>query len=306
MLIPRWKLMNLSLNCLTRFGVWSLALGLMACGGGEPAAAPPETKTEPAAATPDATPAATPAPELGSMDAFAGKKFSRGLKTRKKIALTFDDGPHPKLTPQVLEVLKAEGVTATFFWLGNMAKANPETAQMVIDGGYEIGTHSWTHARLDSARSETVRKEILETQDLVEQLTGKRPRLFRPPYGAIGKTLTETCKEDNLVICMWSVDTLDWDKGRSTEKMIDVAVNQAENGAVILLHDIHPRTAANLAQIIKGLKARGFEFVTMGELVAEKAAHPEEDADEQAGGADPTMGAPAGPTIIPLNKSKAK
>ncbi len=238
----------------------------------------------------------------GNLDLYAGKKFTRGLKTEKKIALTFDDGPHPKYTPQVLKILKEENVTATFFWLGSMVKNNPETAQMVTDGGYEIGTHSWDHPKLQGRTTEFVRKQILDTQDLVQQMTGKRPRLFRPPYGATGVAVNEICKQDGLVICLWTVDTLDWNQRRPTEKVVDAAIHETGNGSVILMHDIQPRTVAHLSEIIHGLKERGFTFVTMGELIAEKAAHPEAEAENGEGDA----AVPTGPTVIPLNKSKAR
>lgn len=236
--------------------------------------------------------------------AYVGKKFVQGPASVKKIALTFDDGPSGKLTPQYMEILKKENVPATFFMLGESVQKNPTMAKRVADEGFEIGCHTTSHKSLPGKSLEVIHQEIIGTADYIEQVTGKRPRVFRPPYGALNKAVLNVCAEGNMALVLWSVDTNDW-KARSTSESVHNAITrEAHGGAVILMHDVHEKSVKILAQVIEELKAKGYEFVTVSDLIAEAIAHKVEPG--AASGAVEINPAATKPASIPLSKSSMR
>jgi len=260
----------------------------------------------PDVANPDAAVRAG-ATEPDALTAAAGQKFSRGPSGEKKIVLTFDDGPHPSRTAQVVEILKREGIPANFFLVGEMVEEYPEQARLVVESGFEIGSHTWNHPNLTKRGEATVRKEIVGTQDLIEQVTGQRPRLFRPPGGSVNKTVRKVCKEDGLVLCMWSVDPRDWARNSTPESIRRKVLDGAHGGAIVCMHDTKAKTVTALPGIIKELRERGYEFTTISELIKAKAV--EEARREESGGATVTADAggadrvPSRPLTISLDES---
>lgn len=189
--------------------------------------------------------------------------------TEKKIALTFDDGPLPGKTEAILDVLRENGVRATFFMIGSQVEENAELARRVSDEGHEIGNHTFTH---DGIRTKTQRelcREIIKTEEAISGACGRNPSLFRPPTGWCSATVSSAAKENGYEIVMWSVDTEDW-QGRSAESIISTVLKTVRPGAIILMHDgiyRQSHTAEALSVLIPRLRAEGYEFVTAGELI---------------------------------------
>ncbi|HEY3471656.1 MAG TPA: polysaccharide deacetylase family protein [Amycolatopsis sp.] len=169
------------------------------------------------------------------------------------VALTFDDGPYPETTPGLLAAL--DGVRATFFLWGEHAAAHPGLVRDIAAAGHEIGNHSWTHPRLTGLDAGARDQEVRRTQDLLAELTGTRPVLFRPPYGDTDAAVASTIAAHGLTEVLWSVDTRDWDGAAADE--IVAAAAAAEPGGVVLMHEGRPATLAAVPRILAGLAARG-------------------------------------------------
>jgi len=187
---------------------------------------------------------------------------------RKVVALTFDDGPHGKLTPQLLDLLQRENVRATFFVLGSLVAANPQIVQRMAAEGHEVANHTWDHPRLPSLSPEKLDQQIRKTTEIIEQNTGKKVTIMRPTYGLYNERIKNQLLRDyRLDIILWSVDPNDWKKpGAGTVARRLVA--GAHPGAILLAHDIHPGTIAAMPRTIADLKAKGYEFATVSELLA--------------------------------------
>jgi len=187
----------------------------------------------------------------------------------KKIALTFDDGPWPAQTDAVLDILKAEGVPATFFMVGSRVKQNPAVARRVAREGHAIGNHTYRHADVSSSSPEKVSSELSGTNGVIITTTGVVPRWFRPPGGNINdQAYTEAAKQ-GLGTALWTVDPRDWGRGQTAAAIEKGVVNATRPGSVILLHDgggDRSQTIAALPKIIRRLKAAGYEFVLLDDL----------------------------------------
>ncbi|PWC55956.1 hypothetical protein TSO221_03425 [Azospirillum sp. TSO22-1] len=181
-------------------------------------------------------------------------------------ALTFDDGPHRTVTRQILDILNAEKIRATYFPVGNAASKNPEVIRDFVAGGHEIGNHSFTHSDLRAMPSEAQRFEIAETNRILRNL-GANPVLFRPPYGRYTLELLSNIRKEAMSPVLWSVDTRDW-QVRDPDKIVQHVKTDAGTGSVILLHSTYPSTANALPRVIATLRAKGCEFVTLSEWIA--------------------------------------
>ncbi|WP_438311373.1 polysaccharide deacetylase family protein [Sporosarcina sp. FA9] len=180
----------------------------------------------------------------------------------KQVALTFDDGPDPMVTTQILETLKKYEAKATFFMLGSRVEYYPEIAKKVKDDGHELGNHTWNHSDLTKASNEKVQSEINRTSSIIEDVTGVKATAFRPPYGAVNKTVRS---QTVLPVYLWDVDTLDW-KHRNANQLLASVQNKTKNGSIILMHDIHQSTADGLDAVLSYLQSEGFEFVSVSDL----------------------------------------
>lgn len=183
-------------------------------------------------------------------------------KSNKKVALTFDDGPDPKVTRQILEILKKHDAKATFFMLGSRVEYYPEVVNEVKEAGHELGNHTWNHADLTKLNNDRINTEINNTSQIIEKVTGQRPDAFRPPYGAVNDKVRN---QTDLPIVLWDVDTLDW-KHRDPEKLLETIKTHTKDGSIILMHDIHQSTADGLDAALTYLESDGYKFVTMAEL----------------------------------------
>lgn len=185
----------------------------------------------------------------------------------KYIALTFDDGPHPKVTPRVLEALQQYDAKATFFMLGKQVETYSTVAKQVAEAGHEIANHSSGHLDLTKLSNETIKQEINETNNKIEKVTGLNPTLVRPPYGAYNDIVINFANNNGDSIILWSVDSLDW-KSRNASAVIETVTRNVTNGSIVLLHDIHASTADALPQLLESLGNQGYQFITVSDLLA--------------------------------------
>ena len=198
-----------------------------------------------------------------------GKVYCRNTKCEGKIALTFDDGPHPRYTKEILSILEEYHVTATFFIIGVNAKNYPADLQRIIDSGCEIGNHTYSHLPIKKLSERELQKEILQCEETIYQLCGLRPRVFRPPEGMMNDTLKGLLSQMQYQIVLWSIDTMDWALTPSSEIYRNVS-SKIHSGDIILMHDYVSggnTTCQALRKIIPELLARGYEFVTVSELI---------------------------------------
>ena len=190
-------------------------------------------------------------------------------KTRK-IALTFDDGPHPVLTPQILTVLSRYGVKATFFMIGKNAENYPETARQVAKEGHEIGNHTYSHCRLDRLNGKSLEEELNHCSKTLENVCGVRPVLVRPPEGGINAKVRNDLRQNGYGTVLWNIDTRDWEV-KNTEKIVRSVLENVRGGEIILMHDYighQSKTPEALEKLLPELLARGFEPVTVSELLS--------------------------------------
>ena len=190
---------------------------------------------------------------------------------RKLVALTFDDGPNPTYTPKFLELLKAENVRATFFLIGPNVKSHPELARQIAEAGFEVGNHSWTHPQFNRIGLEKVKEEVQKTSAEIVAATGIEPTVLRPPYGEANQKVQDLIGDANLHIINWSIDTNDWKKSSSVKSIVDNAVKNMRDGSIILMHDRFDRSLEATEAIIKAGKEKGYEFVTVSELIGIRA-----------------------------------
>ena len=190
----------------------------------------------------------------------------------KRIVLTFDDGPHPRQTLQILDLLDRYGIKATFFMIGINVQNYPQAAREVAARGHEIGNHTETHShaiRLDDA---LLQSEIVQCEREVLAQTGKHCKLFRPPEGALTDSMRNTIKRMGYVNVLWTLDTRDW-AHTPPDRISDYIIQNAKNGDIILMHDYigaNSPTLQALETFIPVLLEQGFTFVTAGELLQNK------------------------------------
>jgi peptidoglycan/xylan/chitin deacetylase (PgdA/CDA1 family) len=194
---------------------------------------------------------------------------------QKAVALTFDDGPSPQFTPQILQVLDAYGVKATFFVVGNQARLYPGLVREIAERGHVIGNHTFTHpSDIRELTEAQFLAELVLTSRAVEQAAGIRPRLFRPPKGKLGSRELLLAESQGYRVVLWSVSA-DHHEATTPQQMAARVIRMVRPGAIILMHDgplpIRWRDVAALPLIIEGLLELGYRFVTVPELLLEGA-----------------------------------
>ncbi len=187
------------------------------------------------------------------------------------VALTFDDGPHPEYSGEILEILRENDAKGTFFVIGENAARYPELVKTEYDAGHEIGNHTYTHPNMKKLSVEKAVAEIEKTQQTVEDITGERPRLFRSPGGIYSDELVEAAEKVGCraVLWSWRQDTKDW-KCPPSECIVKTVLDNLQDGDIILFHDYNAKkspTPAALRVILPELKNRGYSFVTVSELM---------------------------------------
>ena len=201
----------------------------------------------------------------------------RGRAGDASVALTFDDGPHPIYTPQILEILRRHQTPATFFPLGRNVERYPKLIQKMFAHGHTIGNHTYGHERLIFTSGERVRSEMVKTSQAIQRITGQKPRFFRPPRGLSGWRALVLASRLGMQTVLWTISPGDW-RRPPAGLIVRRVLTKAEDGAIVLLHDAKyndPRedraqTVQALPEIIRGLRELGYCLVTLTELVTHR------------------------------------
>ena len=199
-----------------------------------------------------------------------------GNRYLPEIALTFDDGPSPYYTPQILAILQQYKVKATFFCIGRQVASYPDLVRQEYNDGNLVGNHTWSHPNLALLSSSDILTQINLTADAIQQATGVRPTFFRPPYGVVNTTVLAKANLLGLTTIIWNDEARDWSLP-GTGVIISRILNLAGDGAIILLHDgggDRSQTIAALPTIIQTLRLRGFKFVTLQQMVNDLPKRP--------------------------------
>lgn len=195
--------------------------------------------------------------------------FSGADEGGKRIALTFDDGPHATRTPEILDMLSEYHVRATFFVVGTNVSRFPDLVRRERSEGHEIGNHTYDHARLSCCSEAEISDEIAGAEDLLMETVGHIPTLFRPPEGAYSEKVLRVAETMDYRVILWTVDTRDW-AGTGTKEMVDNVKEHVRDGSIILFHDFagpKTHTLEALRILIPELLDEGYTFVTVSELL---------------------------------------
>lgn len=184
------------------------------------------------------------------------------IQEKPKIALTFDDGPSI-YTEELLDGLKERGVKATFFVIGKSAVSYPKIVKRESAEGHLIGNHTYNHVEITKIGDEKAREEIGKTNQVLEEMLGKKIEYVRPPFGLWQKKLE---RELDVLPVMWSIDPLDWTT-ENVDEIVNKVVTQAGENDIILLHDCYKSSVQAALRIVDILQKNGFEFVTVDELL---------------------------------------
>lgn len=183
-----------------------------------------------------------------------------------KIAISFDCAWGVDYTDKILEGLEEGGVRATFFSVQFWTEKYPEYVKKISDAGHEFGTHSKTHSYMSKLGETEIRAELESSAAAITKITGKEVTLFRPPYGDYDNLLIDTCNSMGIYPIQWDVDSLDW-KDLSAADIASRIVDRVKSGSIILCHNNGLHTAEAVPIVIDTLRAKGFEFVPIGELI---------------------------------------
>lgn len=202
-------------------------------------------------------------PSRFGMEAAAVGDAAGASGRQKQIALTFDDGPNPIYTRQLLDGLRKRGVKATFFLIGKNIDGNEEVVRQMHEDGHLIGNHSNTHVQLNASSDKEACSEIEATNQKIFEVTGEQPIYIRPPFGSWSDDLE--CLVPMTVV-LWNVDPLDW-KVQNTGKVVRHILKHVDDGSVVLLHDSYPTSVEAALEVIDTLTRQGYTFVTVDELM---------------------------------------
>lgn len=201
-----------------------------------------------------------------------GVSYSRVLVAGNMIAMTFDDGPHPQNTPRLLNILRARNIKATFFVVGNCVDLYPQVVRRTVAEGHEIGNHTYSHRLLSKLSDSEISLELSRCRDAVVRAAGVAPQVMRPPYGGLLQRQRETIHaEFGYPTILWSVDPLDW-KRPGPSVVTSRILHGTTPGAIILSHDLHASTVDAMPATLDSLLRRGFQFVTVSQLLAMKSS----------------------------------
>lgn len=196
------------------------------------------------------------------------RTLCRSQTDEKVLALTFDDGPDEEMTPKVLDVLATYGIKAAFFLVGCRVEANPKLVRRMVDEGHTVGNHTYSHSGFSPLKScSAVEREISRCGEAIETAVGKRPRLFRPPFGVTNPPIARAVRRLKLQSIGWSVRSLDTITSRNRRKICNFVLKNLHPGAVVLLHDGCEDSDVLLDLLIREVLSRGYSFVPLVELL---------------------------------------
>lgn len=277
-----------AISSLTRRGFLLFTATLASCAAADPLLGTMRPSAKPGSSaikTPSNTGYHTPRirgpvptnPDMTMGTDFSGKSgisFSQVHVSGKYIAMTFDDGPHPQNTPRLLEMLRARNIKATFYVVGRNVELYPQVVRRTIAEGHEIGNHSQTHRLLSKLSDSQIRSELSSCRDAVNRAAGIQPRTMRPPYGGLNQRQREMVHaEYGYPVILWSVDPLDW-KRPGPSVVSSRILAGASAGGIVLAHDLHAQTVDAMPATLDNLLLRGYQFVTVSQLLAMKNDSP--------------------------------
>jgi len=208
---------------------------------------------------------------------YPGSFVTRGSGESREVALTFDDVPDPRYTPQVLEILAKHRVRATFFVVGSRAAKYPALVRRMVREGHLVGNHSYSHALFRQSSMYRFQDEIVRTDRVLTKLAGYRPRFIRPPYGEIMPRQVEWARRHGYIIANWDVDSADWRQIPKNRVLANIR-KTLQPGSIILQHagggygqDLSGTVEA-LPQLIRMLQSKGYRMVTLDELLDQRGA----------------------------------
>lgn len=190
----------------------------------------------------------------------------QGNKEEPKIALTINVDWGEEYIPGMLNALDAYQAKATFFITGRWAKKFPDLTGEIANRGHEIGNHGYSHPHPDKISKEKNQQEILATEKVIQEITNVKTNLFAPPYGEHGAHVVKAADELGYKTILWTLDTVDWDQGRTVEMIQTKVIDNAQNGAIVLMHPTD-RTLKALPTILTTLKDKGYQLVTVTEVL---------------------------------------
>lgn len=211
------------------------------------------------------------------------KPIWHGSATSKKIALTFDDGPKPEQSGPILDTLDALDVKATFFIVGKECQLYPDFLNRMVRSGHELANHTYTHTRLDTLDADAIGVEIVSTNQLIEALTGKKMRYFRPPGGRFNRIVLEKAQEAGLETVLWDVNPGDYTQkkapldlnedqpitNRSSKLIYEAVLRNIRGGSIVLFHNGGIQTVKAIWDVIVELQRQGYQMVTLSELLSD-------------------------------------
>lgn len=195
--------------------------------------------------------------------------YHKKANAYKKIALTFDDGPHPRYTPQILEILAQYNIKATFFTVGINAKNYPDTLENVVLAGHEVENHTYTHPHVNKVDFAALKREVENCESEIYEHTDYKTKFFRPPEGMIDDEIITMIKSLDYKIVLWDIDTRDW-AHTPPQKIAENVINNIKSGDIILMHDYighNSPTPEALKIFLPVLIEQGYNFVTVSELI---------------------------------------
>lgn len=209
-------------------------------------------------------------PGVGAWNENQSNVFFHMDNDDKRIALTFDDGPNPTYTEEILDILDQYGIKATFFVIGQNVGYYPELVAEEVDRGHEIGNHTYHHIRCTNVKTQDeLIDELQLTEDAIYEAAEYHPKLFRPPEGRYDDKTAKTAEALDYNVIIWTVDTCDW-RRPSVQSIVDNVLTNTSSGSIILCHDgirSGSPTPAALRIFIPELQKRGYQFVTVSELI---------------------------------------
>lgn len=182
------------------------------------------------------------------------------------VSITFDCAWGAKDIPAILGVLKEKNVKVTFFLVGEWVRRNPEETRMIAEQGHDVANHSENHFKMSALSKDKIRREIIDCTKIIEEITGKKPDLFRAPYGDYNDRIISIARQAGYYTIQWSVDSLDWKPGISKEVILN-RVSNAESGDIFLFHNDTPHTDKILAEVIDRISEKGLKLVPVSELI---------------------------------------
>jgi peptidoglycan-N-acetylglucosamine deacetylase len=190
--------------------------------------------------------------------------------SQRKVAITFDDGPNPVYTPQILDIFSKAKGKATFFMIGEQMTNHPEVVKHVADQGHEIGNHTFTHPKLSQLSVEDCREEIDQTEKLIEEMTGQRPVVFRPPYLDYNQdTVSIVQQKGYSMIGALNLEAQDWEQP-GVEHILEKSRDVVKNGGILIFHDgfgDRSQTIEAVRMLVSELTSQDYQLVTVSELL---------------------------------------